>query len=218
MPPLLDRGRPRSTPLSGSHYAWAILALGTLSVFGALGLGRFGYTMVLPAMQAGLGLSNAQTGLLATANLVGYLLLSAAGGALAAHGGPRRVIAAGLLLAALGMIMTSLAGGFGTALAWRAMTGIGSGAANVSVMGMLSAWFAVKRRGMATGIAVGGSSLALILLGPVVPGIIAARGGEGWRTCWLLFGATTLALSALAWLRLRDRPEASKPERHPPHS
>jgi len=38
-------------------------------------------------MQAGLALDNTQAGLLATANLIGYLALSAAGGALAAHYG-----------------------------------------------------------------------------------------------------------------------------------
>jgi hypothetical protein len=55
------------------HYAWIILAVGTLVVFGALGLARFGYTMVLPAMQLELGLNNTQAGGLATANLIGYL-------------------------------------------------------------------------------------------------------------------------------------------------
>ena len=67
------------------HYAWVVLAVGTLVVFGALGLARFGYTMVLAPMQSGLGLSNTHAGGLATANLIGYLVLSVVGGALAAH-------------------------------------------------------------------------------------------------------------------------------------
>ena len=61
------------------HYAWAVLAVGTLVVFGALGLARFGYTMLLPPMQASLGLDNTQAGALATANLVGYLALTVVG-------------------------------------------------------------------------------------------------------------------------------------------
>jgi len=32
------------------HYGWLVLAIGTLAVFGALGLARFGYSVVLPAM------------------------------------------------------------------------------------------------------------------------------------------------------------------------
>ena len=77
------------------HYAWVMLGLGTLAVFGSLGLARFGYTAVLPSMQAGLGLTNVQAGGVATINLVGYLVLSMLGGALASRYGPRVVIAAG---------------------------------------------------------------------------------------------------------------------------
>ena len=98
------------------HYAWVVLAVATLVVFASLGLARFGYTMLLPSMQADLGLDNAQAGALATANLAGYLALAVLGGALASHFGPRVVIAAGLALAALGMLLTGLAGGFTAAM------------------------------------------------------------------------------------------------------
>jgi len=84
-----------STQSGRFHYAWVILIVGTLVVFGSLGLARFGYTMLLPAMQAGLELDNTQAGALATGNLVGYLALSVVGGALAAHYGPRAARAAG---------------------------------------------------------------------------------------------------------------------------
>ena len=76
-------------PPRGFHYCWVIMAMGTLVVFGSLGLARFGYTVVLPAMQTGIGMNNAQAGMLATANLIGYLALSVLGGALASRFGPR---------------------------------------------------------------------------------------------------------------------------------
>jgi MFS family permease len=96
------------------------------------------------------------------------------------------MLALGLALAAGGMLLTGLAGSFATAAAWRALTGAGSGASNVPVMGLLAAWFVQRRRGLAAGIAVTGSSLALIVLGPLVPHLIAAYGGNGWRVCWCL--------------------------------
>jgi len=197
-----------STNPSGFHYAWVVLAVGTLVVFGSLGLARFGYTMLLPAMQSGLGLDNTQAGGLATANLVGYLALSVAGGALAARYGPRAVITVGLALAAAGMLLTGLADSFAAAAAWRALTGIGSGASNVPVMGLLAAWFVRRRRGLAAGVAVTGSSLALIVLGPLVPQVLAARGGDGWRISWFLFAGATAGLAALALAVLRNRPSA----------
>lgn len=188
------------------HYAWWVLATGTLVVFGSLGLARFSYTMLLPAMQDGLGLSHAQAGALATANLIGYLVLAVSGGALASRYGPRVVIAAGLTLAGLAMILTGMAQGFAGAAVWRALAGIGSGASNVPAMGLLAAWFAPRRRGLAAGIGVTGSSLALIGLGPGVPYLLALFGEPGWRICWFLFGGGTLLLALLAYAVLRDSP------------
>jgi sugar phosphate permease len=190
------------------HYAWVVLSVGTLVVFGALGLARFGYTMLLPAMQAGLGLDNTQAGGLATANLVGYLALSVAGGALAVRYGPRVVITVGLALAGVGMLLTGLAGSFATAMAWRALTGIGSGASNVPVMGLLAAWFVQRRRGLAAGIAVTGSSLGLMVVGPLVPRMLTIYSQNGWRICWFLFAGATFGLAVLALAVLRNQPSA----------
>ena len=74
-------------------------------------------------------------------------------------------------------------------------------------MALLSAWFAPRRRGFAAGIGVSGSSLALILLGPLAPRVIAAGGASGWRLCWFLFGAFTLLLAVMSMLFLRNRPD-----------
>jgi MFS family permease len=189
-----------------SGYRWVILVVGTLVVFASLGLARFGYTIVLPAMQQGLSMDNTQAGVLATANLVGYLALSVIGGALASRFGPRAVIAAGLGIAGVAMILTGLVDTLVGAAAWRGLTGVGSGASNVPVMGLMAAWFSLRRRGLASGIAVAGSSLALIVLGPVVPPVLSAYGESGWRVCWFGFGAAALLMAMLALLLLRNSP------------
>lgn len=188
------------------HYAWIILIIGTFVVLGSLGLARFGYTLLLPDMQKALGMNNTQAGVLATANLIGYLALSVIGGALASRYGPRVVITAGLALAGVGMLLTGLASVIILAVIWRAVTGIGSGASNVPVMGLLPAWFAARRRGLAAGIAVSGSSVALILIGPSVPRILSNYGENGWRICWFIFGGATLLIAIIGFIILRNRP------------
>lgn len=188
------------------HYAWIILIIGVFVVFGSLGLARFGYTLLLPDMQKALGMNNTQAGVLATANLIGYLALSVIGGALASRYGPRVVITAGLALAGVGMLFTGLASVIILAAIWRAVTGIGSGASNVPVMGLMPAWFAARRRGLAAGIAASGSSVALILIGPSVPRILSAYGENGWRICWFIFGGVTLLIAIVGLLILRNRP------------
>ena len=146
--------------------------MATLVVFASLGLARFGYTTVLPAMQQGLHFDNTRAGALASANLAGYLLMAVLSGALASRFGPRIVIALGLTV-----------------------TGAGSGASNVPAMALLAAWFTAQRRGLASGIGVAGSSLALMVLGPAVPRVLAAAGEGGWRLCWYAFGAAALAVA-----------------------
>ena len=188
------------------HYGWIILVLGTLSIFGALGLARFGYTMLLPAMQAGMGMDNLQAGMLATANLAGYLIMAAIGGALTARYGARMTVGLGLVLASLGMVMTGLSRGIIGAALWRFVTGLGSGMSNIAVMGMLAAWFAARRRGMAIGIGVSGSSFALIFAGPFIPLVLSAYGENGWRACWLIFGVFALLLAVGIFVIVRNKP------------
>ncbi len=195
-----------SSPQSRFHYSWMVLGISVLVVAGSVALARFGYTVTLPAMQAGLNLDNTQAGMLATGSLIGYLALSVIGGALASRYGPRAVITVSLGLAGVGMLLTGLANGFFSALIWRALAGIGSGGSNVPVMGLLSAWFASRRRGLASGIAVTGSSLAIILLGSLVPRLLSAYGDNGWRISWFIFGGLTLAFTVGGFVFLRNHP------------
>ena len=188
------------------HHGWVVLIAATLVVMASLGLARFGYSLVLPAMQHSLLLDNTQAGGLATANLIGYLMLAVLGGALASRLGPRVVIAAGLGVAGLGMVFTGAVNSFLGAAIWRVVAGIGSGASNVPVMGLMAAWFAPRRRGLASGVAVAGSAIALIALGPTVPAVLQAWGEDGWRVYWWGTGAITLVIALLTAMVLRNCP------------
>jgi sugar phosphate permease len=184
-----------------------VLAVSTLTSMGCIGFARFGYTVILPDMQAALDLNNTQTGALATGNFIGYLVLGVVGGFIASRYGPRRVIAASMLLTGLAMALTGLVNSFQGALVWRALTGVGSGGSNVPVMSLLSAWFAARRRGLATGVAVSGASLALMITGLLVPRILDGFDEDGWRYSWFILGAFVLLLGLLAFALLRNRPE-----------
>jgi MFS family permease len=182
-----------------------ILAVGTLCVFGAVGMGRFGYGMLVPSMQLGLGMNNVDAGILATANLVGYLVMSVIGGALATRFGARIVISAGMLLAGIGMVLTGWAALWMTAAVWRLLTGLGTGAVNVPTMGLVSAWFSRERRGLAVGVVLAGQAAALIVAGFLFPWILSVQGDmNGWRLCWHLVGGLTIVLGVVAILFMRN--------------
>ena len=189
------------------HYGLIVLATIVLAVFGALGLARFGYTSILPSMQEGLKLTNTQTGELQSWNLFGYMLAVVLAGVLAARYGPRVVISVSLLIAAAAMISTGLFPTFEAARLGRFFGGVGGAGGNVPAMGLVSAWFGTKRRGLASGVAVAGSSFGLMLTGPLIPAILLQYGADGWRISWYVLGAIAVGVFVLCVLFLRNRPE-----------
>ena len=188
------------------HYGWIIVAVGVAVVIAALGLGRFGYTVILPGMKVGLSLDAVKAADLATGNMIGYLSFSVISGVLAARFGARVVISFFLLVTGASMLLSGLAGSYPLALAARALTGIGSAGANIPVMALVAVWFAPKRRGLATGITVSGASLGLVISGLLVPAILRRFGPEGWRQAWFLFAAFALVMALLAFILLCNSP------------
>ena len=188
------------------HYGYVVLATSVLAVTGALGFGRFAYTLILPGMRDALGLSYAQMGLIASGNFLGYLASALVSGLLAARLGPRLVVIAGLALTGSTMVVTGLAQGFEAAVAARTVTGVGSAAGNVPAMSLVSSWFARSRRGLASGFLVAGSGIGLLIAGQVVPRLIAVGGDQGWRMSWFVLGALVLGLALVAGLLLCNHP------------
>ena len=188
------------------HYAWLIAALSVSVVLGALGFGRFGYTMILPSMKTGLGLTDAGAGDIATANMLGYLILSVMSGFLASRYGPRIVITGALFIVAAAMAATGLSRSYLAAFIFRLITGIGSGGANIPVIGLLAAWFTKTRRGFVSGIAVSGSSFGLLITGLLVPPVVVRFGDTGWRAAWYLLAGITALIALFCGLFLRNRP------------
>jgi MFS family permease len=188
------------------HYAWVIAATGLLCIVACLGFGRFTLGMVLPSMASSLGLSYSRLGYIGTANFLGYLAAVLFCGRVARRTGPRALIFSALLLVGGSMLLMSLAGGFTSLLVLYALTGIGSGATNVPVMGLIARWFDSSMRGRAAGIVSGGSGLAIILSGRLVPYINRTRGAEGWRTTWLVLALAVTTIAFLALLLFRNTP------------
>lgn len=192
------------------HYGWVILLTGVLVVAGALGLARFGYGMILPSMQENLGLTHDQAGLIASANMFGYFISALVVGLLAARFGPRLVIGLALLWTGLTMLLTGFLNSPEMVALARFLTGIGSAGANIAVMGLASAWFAPRRRGMATGLLVGGSGLAIVFTGLAIPHINEAFQAEGWRYSWFFLGVMVVAIGVGAGLLLRNNPSEKR--------
>jgi len=206
------RGIARGAILSHSsaarklHYGWIIVGLSVAIAVGALGLGRFGYTVVLPSMKLGLGIGAVKAADLATGNMIGYLSFSVISGVLAARFGARVVISFFMLVVSSSMLLSGLADSYPVALIARTLTGIGSAGANIPVMALVAVWFSPRRRGLATGIAVSGASIGLVITGLLVPGILRKFGPGGWRQAWFVFAAFALLVAVVGLILLRNTP------------
>ncbi|MGE4319709.1 MAG: MFS transporter [Deferribacterales bacterium] len=196
-----------AAPKGNFYYGWVIVLIGFFTVFTSLGLARFAYGMLIPSMRQGLGLSYDSAGFISSSNFAGYLASVALAPYIIKKLKPRLAISLGLLIIAVCMIMISSAHSPGTIAFLYALTGAGSGLANIIIMVLISHWFLRSKRGKAAGLMVTGNGVAIISAGYFVPFINSIYGSEGWRSAWFVMGIITLAVSLSAVIFLRNSPE-----------
>lgn len=188
------------------HYGWLVVCAGAVTTFACLGMGRFALGMLLPSMGQALPLSRSEMGWISTGNFIGYMAAVSLGGLMVRRLGARITVTAGLVLVGLSMMLVSRAEGFFQVMALYLLTGFGSGAANVPVMGLIAHWFGRRMRGRAAGFVVIGSGAAIVASGLMVPAINTAYEAEGWRVSWLVIGAIVLLAAVIDYLALRNHP------------
>jgi len=188
------------------HYGWIIVATGTAVLFACLGLGRLSLGMLLPSMGLSLDLNYSQMGLIGTGNFAGYMGSIVLAGFLAKAIGARWTVSIGLVLVGASMILISRAAGHTEVMMLYVATGIGSGLANIPMMGLVSHWFAKSNRGRAAGMITSGNGIAIVCTGLLIPWVNSSMGAEGWRAGWLIIGVTSLVVAAVAANFLRNDP------------
>lgn len=168
-----------------------------------LGLGRFAYALLLPAMRADLGWSYAQAGALNTANAAGYLVGALLAAPLAGRIGDKRAFLTGLVLATVTLLANGVSGDYGVLVLLRAIAGVAGAVSLITGGALASAAGGGGGRGrpaLALGVYFGGAGLGMVVSAAAVPVMVAEM---GWRSGWLVLGmlgvmATLAALPALA--------------------
>jgi predicted MFS family arabinose efflux permease len=149
------------------------------------------FPVFLPALLDDFGGSRAATASTASLLWVGGALLSPVAGYLVAHWNPRRLICIGLAIVATGMLLGSFAPTLPLfLLAMGVGGGIGLGLTGMSTHAALIADAYVRRRGLATGLAFGGSMAAYALAAPAQWLITH----WGWRQAFWCYAAAVAAL------------------------
>ena len=171
------------------------------------GFVQFGYSLTLPSMEDALHISHTQAGLLITLTAAIRMGGALASGTLAPRYGSRSMIVAGSVAVAISMVLLGFAGNYALTLGAAVIMGIGSGVTLTPMMGLLSAWFRMRDRGLAAGLAASGGSIAYIIAGVLVPVLTGASWENGWRYSWQLFGVMVLIVAVISLLFVRERPD-----------
>jgi CP family cyanate transporter-like MFS transporter len=188
------------SPTTPDRPARGLLLVGVAIILTALNL-RTAVTSVGPVLeelQAGLGLSSGQAGLVTTMPVICFAVIGFAASPLSARFRDGHVLAGALLAMAIGLVGRALAGTFWLFLVGTAVAMTGGALGNVLLPSLVKKWFPNR-----TGLLVGAYSAALSLGGAVAAvsaaPIASAAGDEGWR--WALGVWAVLALvAALPWL------------------
>jgi predicted MFS family arabinose efflux permease len=168
---------------------------GCSATFLGIGVARFGYAPLLPAMVQGGWLGPGAAGILGAANLGGYLL-----GALLAPGIARRIGVAWPLRLAMAATTLSLAlcahrGGLLWFLPWRVLAGVGAGVLMALAGPAVQAAVPPRVRGLAAGLILGHVGLGSVVGALLEPVMLP----HGLAPTWLSLAAVGAAATALSW-------------------
>jgi sugar phosphate permease len=192
---------------------WLILAIGVLSQASVCAF-VYGIPFLVPRLRDTLGLSLAGAGVYVAAPVVGLLMTLVAWGAASDRFGERRVMAAGLLLAAVAMTAAALtSNGNLTLLLVLLALGGATGASVFAASGRLvMGWFPRTERGVAMGIRQTAQPVGVAVAGFTLPSL-ADRFGT--FASLLLPAALCLVMAVLVGLLAADPPRAATPQSAP---
>ena len=165
----------------------------------ALGIGRFVYTPILPAMLGPLSWSKADAGLVASANFLGYFLGALLAGHALVAARPRLWLLTALAISAVSTIAMAMPSDIASFAALRFIGGIASALVIVCASTLVLERLAFSGRGPLSAIHFAGVGLGILMSAIAVSATLAS--GAGWRSLWIVAGAIAgLAAVMAAWL------------------
>lgn len=185
-----------------ARLAWTIWGLGSL-VYLAAFFQRVAPAVMTEQLMSEFALGGAALGNLSAFYFYAYVAMQIPTGLLADRWGPRRLMATGTAIAAVGGALFALAPSFELAAAGRLLVGASVGVGFVSMLKLSAHWIAPNRFAMVSGLL-----LMMGLIGAVFAGVPLrlAVDAFGWRGVMAAFALLTALLAVALWVFLRDDP------------
>ncbi|WP_208994918.1 YbfB/YjiJ family MFS transporter [Roseibium hamelinense] len=182
---------------------------GFIALAAAMGIGRFVYTPILPAMAAGIPLPPTEAGLIASANFLGYLTgaLTASAGLFARH--PRWWFLTGMAISALTSGAMGLTPAFGVLAALRFVSGLASAFVLVFASTVVLERLQAAGRPGLSALHFGGVGAGIAFSAMLIASLEA--GSASWPQLWFASALATLVFLAVALVLVPAEPAADRP-------
>jgi predicted MFS family arabinose efflux permease len=174
---------------------WPLILAGLCASFVGIGLARFAYTPLLPAIIAGDWFSASDSAFLGAANLTGYLAGALLAGPLAARVPAAAALRGAMVLATLTLFACAWPINFVWFFVWRFFSGLSGGVLMVLAAPTVLPHIPQSRRGIASGAIFMGIGLGIAASGTLVPLLVR----QGLPHAWIGLGGLSLILTLIAW-------------------
>ena len=203
------RARILASFVDEEHRKWWTLAAISFGLFMIM-LDNTVVNVALPSIQRDLKVSVSSLEWVVNAYFLTFAVLLLTGGKLGDLIGRRRVFVIGLAIFTLSSLVCGLATNGQTLIGARAVQGVGAALMNPATLSILMATFPPRQRGMAMGIWVGVSAVALAL-GPITGGLLAEH--ADWS--WIFFVNVPIGALAIVVARvvIRESRDTSREQR-----
>jgi MFS family permease len=182
---------------------WMVVAGAFGLMFATFGV-AYSFSVFFSSLQQAFGASRGEVSLIFSIAVPLYYLVGAISGPIADRFGSRLTCLSGVAIGGAGLIFAAQADalwqvylGFGLGM------GLGIGFSFVPSLAAVQRWF-VRRRGLASGIAVSGIGLGTLVVPPIATELISTL---GWRNAWIVLGLFIILFGGTAALFSDNAPE-----------
>jgi len=176
------------------HLRAAVAGLAALLL--GIGLSRFAFTPLVPALVEAGWSTAGEVGYLGAANLTGYLVGAGAARRLTQRLAPTALIKASMLVGVVSFFASAAPLGFFWLFLWRLVSGIIGGVVMVLAPSVVLATTPSASRGRVAGVVFTGVGAGIALAGTVIPLLVPA----GLPLTWCILGAASLVLTVVGWI------------------
>jgi len=184
-----------SRPGDAQLPAWRLAAAGLSASLVGIGLARFAYTPLIPALIAAKWFGATDVVYLGAANLAGYLAGALLARETAARFGAVASLRAMMVLATLAFFASSVPVSFLWFFIWRFLAGLTGGVIMVLAASVVLPHTSPGRRGLVGGVIFAGVGLGIAISGTLVPLLLR----QGLQQSWIGLGVLSGLLTLISW-------------------